>query len=350
MRKSLLFWSIYGVTWLILAASHVSFFFTHLGRSFSGSVKGAVFNCAPAALFGIVVILICNRLPWSETRSYVFLSIHLLLLSLYLALWMEGSPVLNAIDHLIKGGRWDLNLAGTFQGSIFSGVMIYLATVGITYAVQTNERLRMEEARATRAESLRTRAELEALRTQLNPHFLFNTLHSLMALVRHDPPAAEDALEKLSMLLRHTLVVRQDADDCLFSEELDFIQDYLALERIRLGDRLHVEEAIEADALACRLPPLTLQPLVENSVKHAISTRAEGGLLKIRAERRNGLLILEVSDDGPGAELDELDRSAGSGLKIARQRLATRFGGRAGFKVITQPQKGFIVRMEIPAD
>jgi sensor histidine kinase YesM len=98
------------------------------------------------------------------------------------------------------------------------------------------------------------------------------------------------------------------------------------------------------------LPPLTLQPLIENSVKHAISPRPEGGLLQLKAERRNGLLILEVLDDGPGAEMNELDRSAGSGLKIAQQRLAIRFGNRASFKVITQPQKGFAVRMEIPAD
>ena len=349
MRKSLLFWSIYGVTWLILAASHFSLFFTHLGRSFSGSVKGSLYNCAPAALLGVAVILACKRLPWSETRSYVFLSVHLLLLSLFLVLWIVGSPFLNAIEQLIRNGTWDLDLSGA-PGGIFSGSMIYLATVGITYAVQTNERLRLEEERATRAETLRTRAELAALRSQLNPHFLFNTLHSLMALVRHDPPAAEDALEKLSMLLRHTLVIKQDAEDCLFSEELDFIQDYLALEKIRLGDRLRVAEVIEHDALACWLPPLTLQPLVENSVKHAISRRAEGGRLEIRAERRNGLLVLEVSDDGPGAEMDGLDRSLGCGLKIAQQRLATRFGNRASFKVITQPQKGFAVRIEIPAD
>jgi two-component sensor histidine kinase len=348
MRKSLLFWSIYGVTWLILAASHFSLFFTQLGRSFSASVKGSIFNCAPAALFGVAVIFACKRLPWSETRSYLFLSVHLLLLSLYLALWMEGSPFLNAIEQIIKSGRWDLDLAGG-QG-IFSGSMIYLATVGITYAVQTNERLRIEEERATRAESLRTRAELEALRSQMNPHFLFNTLHSVMALVRHDPPAAEDALEKLSLLLRHTLLVKQNADDCLFSEELDFIQDYLALEKIRLGDRLRVEEVIQPDAFAFRLPPLTLQPLVENSVKHAISTRAEGGVLTIRAERNNGLLVLEVSDDGPGAEMDGLDRSPGCGLRIVQQRLATRFGNRASFKVITQPKKGFTVQIGIPAD
>src|ERR1041385_7092586 len=350
MRKSLLFWLIYAIAWIALGAINFSFFVTHLNRSFLESVKGAVFNSAPPALFGIVVVMACKRLRWSQNRRHVFLSVHLLLLFLYIVVWVVASPLLNAIDQMIEYGRWNFYFAGAVQGEVFSAVMVYFSTAGVAYAVETTERLRIEEARATRAENLRTRAELEALRSQLNPHFLFNTLHSLMALVRHDPPAAEDELEKLSMLLRHTLVIKQDAEDCLFSEELDFIQDYLALEKIRLGDRLRVAEVIEHEALACWLPPLTLQPLVENSVKHAISRRAEGGRLEIRAERRNGLLVLEVSDDGPGAEMDGLDRSLGCGLKIAQQRLATRFGNRASFKVITQPQKGFTVRIEIPAD
>src|SRR5215472_2262117 len=262
MRKSLVFWLVYGVAWFILAASNFSFFYTHLGRSFPGAVKGALFNTLPPALFGIVVVMVCKRLPWSPSRRRVFLSAHLLLLSLYIAVWLTGSPFLNAVDQMIRNGNWNLNLAGA-QSGIFSAVMIYLSTAGIVYAIQTNERLRAEEARATRAESLRTRAELEALRAQLNPHFLFNTLHSLMALVRHDPQAAED--------------------------ELDFIHNYLALEHIRLGERLRIEEIIDADVLACQLPPFTLQPQVENSIKHAIAAQPEGGQVTIKAARRNGL-------------------------------------------------------------
>ena len=350
MRKSLLFWVIYSVAWITLGAINFSFFVTHLSRSFFDSVKGAAINTVPVALFGVVVVMACKRLPWSQDRRHVFFFIHLLLLFVYVAFWVVAAPFFNAIDQMIEYGKWHFYLVDEVQGEAFSAAMVYLSTTGIVYAMQTNERLRVEEARATRAESLRTRAELEALRSQLNPHFLFNTLHSVMALVRHDPPAAEDALEKLAMLLRHTLVANQNAEDVLFSEELDFIRDYLALEQIRLGNRLRFEPSIDPDALTCLLPPLTLQPLIENSVKHAISPRPEGGLLQLKAERRNGLLILEVLDDGPGAEMNELDRSAGSGLKIAQQRLAIRFGNRAGFKVITQPQKGFAVRMEIPAD
>ena len=350
MRKSLLFWSIYTVAWIALAASHFSFFITHLHRTYFESIKGALFNTGPPAVFGVLVVITCRRVPWSQNKRHIFLLVHLLLLSSYVVLWLVASPFLNAVADRLEHGIWDFDLAGALQGGTFSAVMIYLSIAGIVYAIQTNERLQIEEARATRAESLRTRAELEALRSQLNPHFLFNTLHSLMALVRHDPPAAEDALEKLAMLLRHTLVAQRDAEDVLFSEELDFIRDYLALEQIRLGSRLRVEEAINPNTLTCLLPPLTLQPLVENSVKHAISVRPEGGLLKLTAERRNGRLILEVADDGPGANLDDVAISTGSGLKIAQQRLTTRFGNGASFKVITEPERGFKVRIGIPVD
>ena len=106
------------------------------------------------------------------------------------------------------------------------GKTVEFEFLDVAGTVQTTERLRAEEARATRAESLRTRAELEALRAQLNPHFLFNTLHSLMALVRHDPIAAEDALERLTSLLRHALMTMKDAEDVVLSEELDFVESY----------------------------------------------------------------------------------------------------------------------------
>jgi len=248
---------------------------------------------------------------------------------------------------VISYGSWSYSEYSPQRGWV-AGLMIYIAIAGIVYAVQTTERLRAEEARATRAETLRTRAELEALRAQLDPHFLFNTLHSLMALVRHDPQAAEDALERLAALLRHTLMSRRECEDVTLMEELDFIQNYLALERLRLGDRLRIEERIQPETLGCRLPPFTLQPLIENSIKHGIGPRAHGGLLTIKTERENGVLRLEVLDDGPGATLEEVSSSSGSGLRIARQRLITRYKDQARFHLETRPGKGFSVQMEIP--
>jgi LytS/YehU family sensor histidine kinase len=269
---------------------------------------------------------------------------------LYVALWMNAVPFLNAMRRLIQYGSWSYRREGSFQGGFFTGLLIYVTIAGVVYAVQTTERLRAEEARATRAENLRTRAELEALRAQLNPHFLFNMLHSLMTLVRHDPLAAEDALERLASLLRHTLMTMKDADDVALSEELDFVENYLALEHLRLGDRLRIEKRIQAETLGCRLPPFTLQPLIENSIRYAISTQPQGGVLQIKAERRDGLLCIEVCDDGPGARLEEVETSNGIGVRIVRQRLMTRYGDQASFHLETGPGKGFSVRLEIPVE
>src|SRR2546425_6550392 len=159
------------------------------------------------------VVVFPQHFRGKTNRRYKFLTAHLLLASVYVFLWMNAVPSLNAVGQLVQSGTWSFKREGFFQGGFFTGLLIYVTIAGIVYAVQTTERLRAEEARATRAENLRTRAELEALRAQLNPHFLFNTLHSLMALVRHDPIAAEDAFERLTSMLRHTLITMKDAED-----------------------------------------------------------------------------------------------------------------------------------------
>jgi sensor histidine kinase YesM len=238
--------------------------------------------------------------------------------------------------------------AAPFDAGLISGLLVYATITAIVYGVDAMERLRAEETRVAQLEGLRARAELETLRAQLNPHFLFNTLHSIMALVRHDVSAAEDALEKLASLLRHTLMTSSQTNDVALRDELDFVQNYLSIERIRFGNRLQVEETVEEEALDCALPPLTLQPLVENSIKHAIGTQPQGGILTIRANRHDGFLKLEVIDNGPGANVEDLANSTGAGLRIARQRLSLRYNGHAKFQIDTGPRQGFAVRLEIP--
>jgi signal transduction histidine kinase len=352
MRRSFRFWLVYGIAWLPFVASYVMLFVTHLGRSFPEAIKASIFGVLPAALLGLGVVAICGRFPWSPERRGRFLSIHLLSAILYLSLWFAAVRILYAVDWKIEYGSWSglASSRSSFEVGFFTGLMIYATIAGIVYAIQAMERLRVEEARVARLENLRTRAELEALRAQLNPHFLFNTLHSLMALVRHDPKAAEDALERLATLLRHTLMTTRETEDVALREELDFIQNYLSLERLRLGERLRVEEKIEPETLGCTLPPFTLQPLIENSIKHAIGSQVSGGLLTIKTERHDGVLRLEVLDNGPGANREQVAASHGSGLRIARQRLITRYKDRARFQIETRPGHGFAVRMEIPAN
>jgi signal transduction histidine kinase len=351
-KRSFRFWLIYSLAWLPYAASYVAVFVSHLNASYLTAVKDALFNIIPAALLGAGVVASCRRIH--RPRDWrLSLVVHSILALLYAGLWISAVPLLFAVEEEIKHRHWSYQpfVGYAFQWQFFAGLMIYATIAGIVYALDTGERFRAEEARATRAESLRTRAELEALRAQLNPHFLFNTLHTLMALVRNDPPAAEEALEKLASLLRHVLTKKgEDSQDVALCDELQFIDSYLALEQLRLGDRLRVESRIQPDTLDCALPPFTLQPLVENTIKHAISTRPQGGVLLIRSELDDKVLRLEIVDDGPGATSEQVAAAKGLGLKIARQRFQTRYGDRAKFVVHTQPGMGFSVRLEIPLD
>jgi hypothetical protein len=344
MRKGSGFWFVYVLAWIPLAASYTTFYASHFGQSFSGALATSVSGVTPGALLGVGVVAACERLPWSPTRRVRFVATHLLLAIIYFGAWTGALRIVHRLEqqftHALPPPSFDIGM--------ITIMIIYAIIAAVMYAIQAMERLQAEQARVAQLENLRTRAELEALRAQLHPHFLFNALHSVMTLVRHDAKAAEDALEKLAMLLRHTLASSSQNNDVTLREEIKFIRDYLSLEKIRLGERLYVTESIQREALDCMLPPFTLQPLIENSIRHAIASQSAGGVLRIKANRYDGVLTLEVLDDGPGATADEVTNSSGSGLRIARQRLATRYQNKATFQIATQPGEGFAVRMEIP--
>jgi LytS/YehU family sensor histidine kinase len=198
--------------------------------------------------------------------------------------------------------------------------------------------------RAERAQAEATRAQLEALQAQLNPHFLFNALNTIAALVRTDARAAERTVEDLAHVLRRTLDRAKRARVRL-DEELAFVRAYLAVENARFGPRLHVEWAIEEGALACAVPPLTLQPLVENALKHAFAQRIDGGHVHIAAERADGILRLRVQDDGAGFANEWRE---GGGLGNLRGRLDNLYGDAASIEV--RNDSGAMVTITLPAE
>jgi sensor histidine kinase YesM len=168
------------------------------------------------------------------------------------------------------------------QWESFSGLMIYATLASLAYVLQISASLREEERRnkeielrAARAEALQTQTELSALRAKLNPHFLFNTLHTLMALMREDRAQAEAAIERFNSMLRYILRRQTNGENgdgvssqTTFKDEWQFVQNYLSLEQLRLGDRLTVETKIDSRTFDALLPPLSLQPLIENAIKH----------------------------------------------------------------------------------
>lgn len=233
------------------------------------------------------------------------------------------------------------------------GMMMYAAAAGGFSACRAIEQARIDAAATAQAQALLARTELAALRSKLNPHFLFNTLHSILALVRRDARAAEDALLKFSDLLRHVLDTERGGDNPVpLQQELDFTRDYLALEALRLGARLQVHWDIDPDTLHCAVPALSVQPMVENSIKHAFASRAEGGHLHIQArrDRARGLLTVRVADDGPGCDADTALRGSGLGLRTVARRLQLAHPGRGDLTLDTAPGAGFAVQLTLPAD
>jgi signal transduction histidine kinase len=229
-------------------------------------------------------------------------------------------------------------------------MLMYWAAAGGFTAYRAVLRARQEAAATAQAQTLLARAELAALRNKLNPHFLFNTLHSIIALTRKDSPRAEKALLMFSDMLRYVLETEKSgADQVPLQQELDFTRDYLALEALRLGPRLTVQWQVDDAALACTVPALSVQPLVENSIKHAFNPRNAPGVLRIdvRLDASQALHI-QVADNGPGTTAQAAQQSEGLGIKTVARRLALLFGDRGQLQITTQPGAGFAVLLSMP--
>ncbi len=197
---------------------------------------------------------------------------------------------------------------------------------------------------AARAQAEAAQAQLAALQSQMNPHFLFNALNTVAALVRTNGRAAEATVEHLAEILRRTLD-RSRAGSGTVAEEIDYLRAYLAIEQERFGDRLHVDWNIDPDVLEQPLPPLTLQPLVENALRHGIGARLAGGTIAIEAVRDNGHVELSVTDNGIGFPPRHRE---GTGLGNLRQRLQTLYGARSELRIASSAE-GSRVTLVLPA-
>ena len=224
-------------------------------------------------------------------------------------------------------------------------VTAYLLSAVVHYLAIAFEATHEAERRILESEVTAREAEVRALRAQLNPHFIFNSLNSINALVGSDPEGARRMCEQLGAFLRSTLALGAH-DDVALAEELELVDRYLAIEQVRFGDRLRVERAFEPGAILCRVPPLLLQPLVENAVKHGVAGRVEGGTIRLAARRHGDALVVEVhnpvDEDAPGRP------GAGMGLENVRRRLEA-FGARAARLDAVRGDGEFTVTLVLPA-
>ena len=200
-------------------------------------------------------------------------------------------------------------------------------------------------------ERLLLHARMEALQNQINPHFLFNTLNSISSLVRFDPDKARDVISKLATILRRLL---NSADSFVpLREEVEFIDNYLDIEVVRFGhDKLRVVKELDPASLDVMVPSMLLQPLVENSIKHGLSSMVEGGSIYLRSRLADSGLVIEVEDDGVGMaatqQVESSGRGAGIGMANISERLQVLYGDTARMTIDSQEGKGTLVRIRLP--
>jgi sensor histidine kinase YesM len=226
----------------------------------------------------------------------------------------------------------------------FTGLVTYAVIVGGYYAFDYYRKFRARELLTAQLAGRLAQAELQNLKMQLHPHFLFNTLHAISVLMQEDVTAANRMLVRLSELLRLTLE-NAGTQETALRQELEFLRLYLEIEQTRFQDRLAVKIEVDPAALDARVPSLILQPLVENALRHGIARNPGAGVIEIRAHRESELLRLEVRDNGPGlrAEVEE-----GVGLSNTRARLAQLYGGAARFEINNAADGGALATALLP--
>jgi len=225
-----------------------------------------------------------------------------------------------------------------------AGIPLYLLSAIAHYLFLAFQASHAAERRVLETEVTAREAEVRALRAQLNPHFLFNSLNSINALIGSDPEGARRMCERLGDFLRRTLSLGA-RDDVSLGEELELVDRYLGIEQVRFGERLQIEHAVDPDAAMCRVPPLLLQPLVENAIKHGIQDLIEGGAVRIEARVDGGALRVVV--DNPVDADAPSRRGEGVGLDNVRRRLAA-FGERDAMLKSERKGDRFRVTLVLP--
>lgn len=321
---------VWALITLLISSAH--------GVPFMNAAHVATRMVGAAAVLGFLVQRLTERVAWPRRVSPGFVAFHLVAAVAYALAWLT----LNSLVESVLRGQLVIAVGYSFTSFIVLGIWLYVMIAGVAYTTQATER-------AARAEAAAVRAQLSALRAQLNPHFLFNALHTVVQLIPREPRRAADAAEQLAGLLR--TAVEEDRDLVTLAEELAFVERYLDLERVRFGDRLRVTIRVSDAARDALVPSFSVQTLVENAVRHGAAPRVEPTDVLIRGERNDGSLTVTVSDSGVGSSAEALSAfdGAGTGLRRLRERLAALYPTGAQLDVVSAPT-GVTATLVVPQE
>lgn len=326
-----------------LAAAYTSIFMADGQQADSGMVADGLANAFAIGMMAGLVVALSRVVRWERASRWWFLPLHLAMAVLTSWASLVIVAVTLGVSGLLQTGAFEL-VWFTGPGRrwhLFTSVFIYAAVAGSAYTVQA-----ATEARD--AQQLRLGAELAALRAQLDPHVLLNTLHSLIELVRGNDAHAEDAIDRFGRLVRYLTAHRAAHEELVpLADEWQCLEDYLHLEALRLGPRLQLELSIDPAVRSARIPALTLQPLVENAIRHGIGPRPGRGLLRVAARAVGGTVAVQVHDDGLGVTSNSPGGS-GRGLALVAARLRAHFGAQTPITWGGTPAGGWGVDLSVP--
>ena len=352
-------WARLGAIWLVwtlvglffTSQIYFSYVYTERPVPFSRTLFTQLTSCYLAALITPLILWLARRYPIERPHWRRSLLIHI-----------GASTLLAIIFTTTDYAIYTLVFRVLDQISLFDGARtvvfnfdreleIYWLIVLLSHAFNYHRRYREEELRASRLEALLAQAHLQALKMQIHPHFLFNTLNTISELVHRDREAADQTITHLSDLLRISLE-QFGVREVPLKQELDFLKKYLEIEQMRFQGRLRVQIEVDPETLDARVPNMILQPLVENAIRYAVAPRSAGGRIEIYAHRQNGMLHLQVCDDGEGLPPEGSERAGrrreGVGLANTRARLEHLYSTTHRFDLRNSPDGGLVVSLTIP--
>lgn len=340
--------ALYLLAWLMLGLLLSSLISAATGAQAAASLLFALpLSLVYASACGFSAYYLCRAYPLASRplgavlRVFAFSAVSAAIL--WCALGAAWAGLLQSLAPQWQGVAVSRPFAAVMFGV---GVLLYGMTACAHYLVLEFERARRAETGELTMKLLAQDAELRMLRTQIDPHFLFNSLNSISALTAIDPGGARDMTLRLSEFFRHTLGLEAHRKVKL-ADEVALVRQFLAIEQVRFGPRLAFVEQVEPDAARCMLPPMILQPLVENAVKHGIGQRLEGGSIVVAAERAGSLLRIRVENDAD----EDSAPAAGQGIGLAnvRQRLGAAYGHEGSVHWTREDDK-FRVDLVLPAE
>lgn len=354
----------YRYVWLIASLAFVVFttqaYVSHLYRNSDSGFAWFFYLSTNGSHYLLWVLLtpLLFRLSRLHKEREVFssarLMTHMAIGLVVAAMQSLAASGLRSLCYFLRDGEWialfDGHGLAAFSVGIFSAFVEYWVIVGTFIAIDYYRRYRQKQLQLVRTENELNNAQLNALKAQLQPHFLFNTLHTISSLMNEDISGAQRMVTRLGHLLRTTLE-HQQTHKITLRDELEYVRSYLGIEEVRFQDRLTIRYHVEDDAMDALVPSLILQPLVENAIKHGFARRTDTGSITVSCRNSGDHVIMEVADDGRGApDIDAARSGSGVGIANVSGRLDQMYGKNASINIESPSTGGFVVRASLPLE